>query len=224
MDSTPNRPIPQIAHLLVPEPLVRERVSRDMLATSNDRDTHLKLMNASGEVYNAGYHDYFTLSQGSGIATQYGEDYVELYQIYRREDNPLAPLWGSRLYRSGAVTRRSIVVSYPRSGELWLQWFIEELRATMVFADQTYKAFGVSSDEIRIVSVLRGCENVPLMVPGLFAVPVKEQPKIMDHLTLLPTREPIRIRRGEMRDDLAGIANEMGRLLRLRYEKSAAAL
>jgi len=202
---------------LIPEPVVADRVDRDVLRFAKDRETQGQLVSASNAVYNGGVRDYF--STDGARSTRYGEDYVELYQIYK-EDNPWAPLWGTRLYLSGAVTRRSIVVSYPRSRNIWLSWFQSELRGTMIFAAEVYQRFGIGVDTLRVFSVLRGAEDLPLMVPGMLGMPVSLTPLAIEHLTLLPARERITIRAADLRDDPNGVAEEMARILRLRYGDS----
>lgn len=216
MDSTQNKPIPQVSHLLIPEPLSKERLDRDFLRQDKDRETQMQLVTASNTVHNSGIRDYFSI-QGA-VSTRYGEDYVELYQVYG-EDNQWAPMWGTRLYRSGAVTRRSVVVSYPIDGRIWLSWFESELRGTMIYAADVYAKYGIDADRVRILSILRGAEELPLMVPGLLGMPVPRTPKTIEHLTVLPSRERITINVAELRDDPQGVTQEMARLLRLRYSE-----
>jgi hypothetical protein len=217
MDSTQNKRIPQVSHLLIPEPIVRDRVDRSILRLDKDRETQMKLVTASNAVHNSGIYDYFSL-QGL-VSTQYGEDYVELYQVYG-QDNKWAPMWGTRLYRSGAVTRRSVVVSYPIDGNMWLTWFEKELRATMVFAAEIFATYEIVVDQLRVVSVLRGAEDVLLKAPGMFGMPVAHAPKAMEHFTMLPSRERMTIRAVDLRDDPQRVATEMARLLRLRYSET----
>ncbi len=215
MDSIADRPIAQVSCLFIPEPMVRERLDREYLRLDKDRETQSKLVNAWNAVHNAGIRDYFSI-QGA-LSTQYGEDYVELYQVYS-PDNRWAPMWGTRLYRSGAITRRSVVVSEPIDGKMWLSWFENELRGTMIFAADVYEKFAVAGvDDIRVLSVLRGAEDLPLKVPGMLGLPVELSPETMEHVTTLPSRDRITMRRADLRDDPNGIAKELGRLLRLRY-------
>jgi hypothetical protein len=214
MDSTQNKPIPQVSHLLIPEPLSKERLDRAFLRREKDRETQMTLVNASNMVHNAGVRDYFSIY--GAMSTRYGEDYVELYQVYG-EDNRWAPMWGTRLYRSGAVTRRSVVVSYPKDGRLWLSWFESELRGTMIYAAEVYAKYGIDAERVRVLSVLRGAEELAIMVPGMLGMPVPRAPKAIEHLTVLPSRERITMKVAELRDDPEGVTQEMCRLLLLRY-------
>lgn len=133
MDSGPSRQPPQVSHLIVPEPLDIDRVADEMIRHDRQAEHLSRLNSAANAVFSAGYQHYYQVP--GGVSTTFGEDYVELFQVAGDERSEFWPFWGNRLYRSGCVTRRTVVFTGIRGTNLYRDWIVEELRATMIFAD-----------------------------------------------------------------------------------------